>query len=77
MTHLRTIGRAGPHGPSLADLPGLRVLRSPSFHTALAAVLLVIGVAILALTLLRQAEAPDGQFAIDLARRRVALPRHP
>jgi hypothetical protein len=66
MTHLRTIGRAGPHGPQLADLPGLRVLRSAHFRTILAGVLLVVGVAVVSLMLLRQADAPDGQFGIDL-----------
>jgi hypothetical protein len=47
--------------------PGVRTLRSPRFRIVVALALLVIGLTVLALVLLRQAQSADGQFAIDFA----------
>jgi hypothetical protein len=47
--------------------PGLRTFTSARFRTVLAAVLLIAGVALIALMLQRQAASPAGQFGVDFA----------
>jgi hypothetical protein len=47
--------------------PGLRTFTSAPFRTVLAAVLLIAGVALIALMLERQAASPAGQFGVDFA----------
>jgi hypothetical protein len=66
VTHHALSELAGkPAAPARADLPGLRVFRSGRFRIILALVLLIIGTSLVATMLMRQADAADGQFAID------------
>ena len=55
--------------------PGVRTLRSPRFRIVVALALLVIGLTVLALLMLRQAQSASGQYAVDFADYHLAAQR--
>jgi hypothetical protein len=64
-----------PATDSDAGVPGLRAFRSAAFRTALALMLLIIGVSLIGMLLLRQAGDADGQFGIDFGAYYLAAER--
>ncbi|MFV2062863.1 MAG: glycosyltransferase family 87 protein [Chloroflexota bacterium] len=56
-------------------VPGLRTMRSASFRTTVALLLLLIGGSLVGLLLIRQATAEGGQFAIDFGAYYLAAER--
>lgn len=62
-------------GGDLSTLPGLRTFQSAGFRTAMAAMLLMLGILLLGVLLISQAGSEGGQYAIDLGAYHAAAQR--